>query len=97
MNQKNETQNIELRITEVKREMEQLYASLGENRKPSSLVKSYISDIDDTAMTREEYYRLLVKKKMELEHYVDINMKFIQNILQTLFEGPKEGNKFVFL
>lgn len=89
MNQKNETQNIELRITEVKREMEQLYASLGENRKPSSLVKSYISDIDDIAMTREEYYRLFVKKKMELEHYVDINMKFIQNILQTLFEGTK--------
>lgn len=89
MEQMNEIKDIECRIAEIKREMEQLFASMGENRKSASLVKSYISDIDDTEITREEYYKLLVGKKRQLAYDINVSMKLKQIIRQVLREEMK--------
>ena len=84
MEQMNETKDIECRIIEVKREMEQLFERMGVNRKSVSLVKAYISDIDDQEITRDEYYKLLVGKKRQLAYDINVSMGLKQLMQQVL-------------
>ena len=69
----NNSNRIEEKILKVKESITEKYSSAkvwSGDRKVESLVKAYLSDVDEEAISREEYYKILVKKDEELEHMI---------------------------